>query len=93
MSKPISVGDLVMVVRGHECSVAKAGGIPWTVTGIVEPIGGGYYCDICKRHSAWGEERAATGYKKGSHAPLSWLIRIDPPAIPETVEQREEISA
>lgn len=92
VSGRIEVGDLVMIVRGHKCCVAKAGGIPFRVTGFVEPRGGGWYCEICNTNDAWNAETAVTGFRR-ANCPLSWLKKIDPPAIPESAPTKEELPA
>lgn len=95
MSQQIKVGDLVMLVRGHECAIKVAGGIPFTVIGIVAPFGGGWTCPDCGMRNAGPNENGAAGFRKksGGAIPLSWLIKIDPPAIPESVERKEEMPA
>lgn len=92
MSERIEVGDLVMVVRGHSCLVAKIAGIPWIVAGFLSPSGGGWTCSICHMKSACGPEIAATN--SGTwRIPVSYLKKIDPPALPESIEHKEEIPA
>ena len=84
--KPISVGDLVMVVRGHSCHMSQWGGVPFRVEGFVSPTGGGWTCGLCKARDVATNERAALGlpgsYVSGIDArramPLSWLRRIPP---------------
>jgi hypothetical protein len=87
MDKPISVGDLVMLVRGHECAMRLKGGLPWRVTRIVPQFGGGWHCPICGEHNlASGDLSGAQGCGtppgiKGDPnggMPLSWLKRIPP---------------
>ena len=90
----IKVGDMVMVVRGHECVVATVGGIPYTVRAILNQVGGGWRCGICgTRDIAPNETLGAQFYTAMHGIPLSWLLKIDPPADDETTEQPEEISA
>lgn len=79
--RPIAVGDLVMVVRGHACVVARYGGIPWRVTEIVPQEGGGWQCTRCKTrdhapNDLFGARRSRS--KKGASCPLSYLKRIPP---------------
>ena len=83
----IKVGDLVMIVRGHECSVKKAGGIPFIVTSLIDCV---FYCNKCKCDISDGI--GVTGYID-RFVPVSWLIRIDPPAIPESINEQEKVSA
>ena len=94
MGNRVKAGDLVMVVRGHECVVAKVGGIPYTVRAIVNQTGGGWRCGICgTRDVAPNETLGAQFYTAMHGIPLSWLLKIDPPADGETTEQPKELSA
>lgn len=81
-----------MVVRGHDCVVKRVAGIPFRVTGFVAPQEGGWFCNDCCTESAGPNEMAATGLW-GGHMPISWLIRIDPPALTESITEREGIAA
>ncbi len=92
MSERIKVGDLVMIVRGHECVMNLYQGVIFTVTGFVQPRFGGWHCARCGRDNAGGNEAAATGFHK-AHAPISWLKKIPPLTEPETVERKEELPA
>ena len=92
MSERIEIGDLVMIVRGHECVMRLYQGAIFTVTGFVHPIHGGWHCDFCNKDDAAGNELAATGLHKGN-VPLSWLKKIPPLTEPETVERKEELPA
>ena len=92
----IKNGDLVMAIRGHECAFKVVGGIPFIVEKVVEPVGGGWFCPACQKSSAAGNEPAARTSKrgpKGAHVPLSWLIKIDPPAHGEAIETSSEVAA
>ena len=92
--KPIQVGDLVVMVRGHECGMKIASGIPFVVTALLRPIGGGWHCDHCNTDSAGPNEVAAEGFsKKGRGLPLSWLKRIPPLDELEFEQRKEEIEA
>jgi hypothetical protein len=96
MSEPIKVGDLVMIVRGHECAVRLKGGIPYTVTAIVPQVGGGWYCNACNTkdhapHDLFGAALWHTGH--GNGMPLSWLKRIPPLSELDDVKNDEEITA
>ena len=100
-SARIKVGDLVMMVRGHGCGLRLRGGVPFVVTGFVAPFGGGWTCSVCEQRNAGPNENAALGLKplrkapKGEYAaiPVSWLIKIDPPALSETTNESQEIVA
>jgi hypothetical protein len=94
MDKPISVGDLVMVVRGHECVVAKVGGVPYTVAAIVQKMFGGWYCPLCRtedhgQSEALGARLVPLHKDDGAAIPLGWLKRI-PPASELDSEKRDE---
>ena len=64
MSERIEVGDLVMIVRGHECIMKLYQGVIFTVTGLIMPRSGGWHCDRCGKDNAAGNEMAATGFRK-----------------------------
>ena len=77
--KPIQVGDLVVMVRGHECTLAKYGGIPWRVAGLINQTGGGWTCPRCHEHSLAPE--ALQGAQRNTiltALPITWLKRIPP---------------
>ena len=82
MSEPIKVGDLVMVVRGHKCLLEKWGGVPFTVSALVSPRGGGWKCLHCGKYNAGPDEVGAAGLidDLSSAVPISFLLKIDPPA-------------
>lgn len=83
----IERGDLVMVVRGHSCTLAELGGAVFTVAGFEEPHNGGWRCVICGKHSAGPNEIGALfeGYPPKA-IPISWLRKIPPI---EDLETRE----
>ena len=88
--KPISVGDLVMVVRGHQCYAG------YTFT-IVRPNDGtfsGILCPVCDKY-VW--DSGPQAYLKGKEAPgnlpIAWLKRIPPLDESEDVPTGEEIAA
>lgn len=98
MDKPISVGDLVMVVRGHECIVAKIGGVPYTVTAIATQMHGGWYCPVCRtedlgKNELLGARLSPLHTNALSGIPLGWLKRIPPAGELEDVKRDEEITA
>lgn len=77
--RPIQVGDLAVVVRGHNCVLELYGGVPFTVTALLAPYGGGWHCPKCDRYSAGPNAIGAEGLtKKDCGIPLSWLRRIPP---------------
>lgn len=81
MDKPISVGDLVVVVRGHECDL----GVTYIVGHIITaagvwscPCGAREFHDgafVHKTHSFYG-------------APVEWLKRIPP--LPELESEKND---
>ena len=94
--KPISVGDLVMVVRGHECVVNLKGGIPYRVKGFSMQKNGGWMCGECgSKDLAVNDLVAAILWQviPGNGIPLSWLKRIDPDALTDDVQTKEELTA
>jgi hypothetical protein len=90
MSERIEVGDLVMVVRGHECGKSKFIGIVFTVERIEQAYD--YGCPQCGgdmsdgRLLAFGRRPTRTGF-----VPLSWLKKIPP--LTESAETKEEMTA
>lgn len=91
MEKPISVGDLVQVVRNAPCGcLSRYLGVPF----VVEIIGAtalGHECSYCKGTIY---QAGVTLYQsKGSviRVTRDRIIRIDPPAIPESVQTEETL--
>lgn len=81
MTDRIQVGDLVMIVRGHECGLRVRGGIPYRVNGFSDQSGGGWTCNLCgARDLAQSDLVAARLWhtRPGAGIPLSWLKRIPP---------------
>lgn len=86
MDKQISIGDLVVAVRGHECLLERVGGIPFTVTGFLNPKGGGWTCTYCEMRSAGPNEVGVLGVRPDRKVtrnsapiiPISFLKRIPP---------------
>ena len=98
MSGPIKEGDLVIAVRGHECLLARFGGVPFVVGAIVPQSGGGWHCSACGESDIAPEELWAanvTGLhrSKSSGIPLGWLKRIPPLSELEGEKRDAEISA
>lgn len=94
MSKPIAAGDLVMVVRGRQCcGWPSAIGKVFVVQAVV--IGSNCYCDACKTEVPDDIARTGGLSPRGRLVgiELSRLIRIDPPALPESVETDREVVA
>ena len=95
MTERISVGDLVMVVRGHECAVAILGGVPRRVYGFRPQTGGGWVCPSCrKRDIAPSATIGARLFQGGDSAiPLAWLKKIPPLSELESEQRKEEVGA
>lgn len=95
MGKPISVGDLVMVVKPTLCC-GKAGviGKVFKVTEVF--ISRFNQCNICRRifkdvKVAVDSSRFALPSGGGGSFQLSRLIRIDPPATGDSLPTRKDI--
>ena len=89
--RPIQVGDLVMIVRGHPCAVQIRGGMPYRVQEIVPQAGGGWTCNKCgERDIAKSDLYGAALWHTipGNGIPLSFLKRIPP--LDELEGQRTE---
>ncbi len=88
MDKPIAVGDLVMVVRKAEyCGCCL--GVTFRVIGFARPSSGYIHCSDCGSRTP--SEMDAEGEKYW--APLSMLMRIDPPALEDNIPAKEELHA
>lgn len=91
MEKPISVGDFVYVAKTC-CGIKQArfGGFPFVVHNISTE--GNLCCSYCGYES---NERAArqAAHPNAVGVPISWLKRIDPLALPETVRTEDEVTA
>jgi hypothetical protein len=91
MDKPISVGDLVMVVRGPHCCLQPDGheGSTFRVTGIRVTHPGGSTCRLCGNHRSGF---SATGHHAHNFY-VSRLKRIPPLEELDAVKKDEEITA
>jgi len=90
-NKPIAVGDLVMVVRGHDCIVRKLGGVPMHVERISQSACGGLRCSLCGSSKVYPQTTCANFEGKKCFLPLAWLIRIEPPAVSQQTESTKEL--
>ena len=89
--KTIKAGDLAMVVR--DCC-GRHLGTPLKVGSIhFQPHPKNVRCDDCGREYSNVEYVKVENPGRVSNAPLFWLKKIDPPAIPETEDEREELTA
>lgn len=89
--KSIKRGDLAMVVR--DCC-GRYLGTPLTVANVLrinEPSIA--LCDTCKREYSNIDLVKVDSPTRLVFAPLFWLKKIDPPAIPETTDEREVLHA
>lgn len=85
--RPIQAGDLVMVVKPLKCcggvkSLGKVFRAKMVVTVVTR-------CKCCGNMG----ERTLAATKWGAGIEVSRLIRIDPPALPESVETDREVVA
>ena len=93
MENDIKAGDLVMVVRPMPC----CGNLSWVgrifKAGVVEQCS--YGCSQCGRHSIelTTELSGFSPIGQPYAVEISRLIKIDPPAQPESTETRKEITA
>jgi hypothetical protein len=84
----IGINDLVIVVRWpHEHGLEQLGRI-YPVVGFAP----GMRCDECSEHFLF-PSALLQGPRRIGSIPISWLKRIDPPAIPEYVECDEGVTA
>ena len=73
--RPIVVGDLVVVVRGHEGAL----GFTFRVFQFCQQVGGGWTCPRCRLRDISPEELvAATWRDTPGGFPVGWLKRISP---------------
>lgn len=92
MDKPISVGDLVMVVRWqHDCvNPLIPLGKPFIVT-VIRPTTG--RCSKCGKKYMEPNFGAEGASEKHALVPLSWLKRIPPPDELGLIDEKEELHA
>ena len=89
--KPISVGDLVQVVRPTKCCDRHVGVI-FTVTEICQSTGGPWYCPGCGASGiSQGLFPYARGYANG--VAMRLLKRIPPLDELESEDKKEELTA
>ena len=91
-NKSISVGDLVMVV--HSCGAPVYIGMPFIVAHIKHKQC--QSCMYCKSDHSGLFAYPAKDFRRtngtfGDRIPMSWLLRIDPPALSEAVPTGEEL--
>jgi hypothetical protein len=92
MSEPIKVGDLVVMVRGHECVYCVAGGIPFVVTRFAPRLDKVWHCSKCCQDVAASKD--AVNFRGGRpRIPISWLKRIPPLEELDDVKESEELHA
>lgn len=91
MSKEIRVGDLVIVTRGCGCWNGFIGTVQSFVNWVHE-----LKCERCDLQFITTTPVVTfADWRKGQmyYAPTSWLTRIDPPALDETTDERQELTA
>lgn len=74
--RAIQVGDLVVVVRGHDCAL----GFTFRVASFCQQTGGGWTCPRCRARDLAPEALTAATwrYQGGGGFPTGWLKRIPP---------------
>jgi len=75
----IEPGDLVALVRGHECTVNAVGGIPFRVAQVhcLSIAGVRFVC----RHCGYGQSANGVRFTcdtRGNNLPLAWLKKFPP---------------
>ena len=91
MSEQIKEGDLVLILRGGcKHSIDDIGGIN-KVTRIVETASTCYACNIDQPRSSHAWVETPSGMV--SCKPLSWLLKINPPARETETERDTEETA
>lgn len=84
MSDKIGVGDLAMLVRGHECAYGKV----FQVIALHRPKFMGKW--ICSECGTEGLTTEVCAFEDGDSAvPVSWLRRIPPLTEPAAVCEEE----
>ena len=69
------MGDLVVVVRGHDCAY----GYTFRVVRFVSQTGGGWTCPKCRQRDLAPEELTAANWRETPGGfPVGWLKRIPP---------------
>ena len=91
MSERIEVGDLVMVVRGHSCNLETYGGIVFTVLAIVSVSKNIWKC--YNGHSVDIGRKFVVQVEESIGLPIDWVKKISPIPEPDSVENREELTA
>lgn len=74
--RAIQVGDLVQVVRGHDCAL----GFTFKVVRFNPQTGGGWMCPRCKARDLGPREMIGATQSNASTGgfPVGWLKRIPP---------------
>ena len=85
----IAVGDLVILVRTHDCAKGAESflGYIFTVTGMANS---GTYCPRC--YNVFLPEMCVLGLEK-YFTPMSWVKKIQPLRELESVEEEEKLEA
>ncbi len=86
----IKAGDLVMVVKPRPCCAKGLLGVVFTVAAVKPPSTGLIHCDC----GATYEVLAPVAWRADDRVAELWrLIKIDPPAQPESVDTDNEVMA
>lgn len=87
--RPIQEGDWVMVVKPQPCCGRPSGMDVVFKVEDISPYGQDFYCEYCG-HDGIGPQAYNVGVEWFG---ISRLIRIDPPALPETIDTDREVTA
>ena len=89
MSKDIKVGDLVMLIGTDECMPPI--GYIGEVTGALDSYGDH---SVLFKNYLWKEVMKSNNFLEDDcwEIPEKWLIKINPPALPEEITKDEEIT-
>ena len=86
-AEPIKVGDLVMVVRPTACGHSTVDGAVFVVTSV------GLWKVRCTACLAILPQQTVALGLRDMGIPVRRLIKIDPPALPESTPTKEELTA
>lgn len=87
----IRVGDLVMVIRPRICGCHETVGRSFTVASVSESLIGGS-CFACNKLTFPPGSMVAGNAVNNTFTQLSRLLKINPPAVDETVETSDEVT-
>jgi hypothetical protein len=88
----IKAGDLVVVIKARNCACKNRSHSIGAIYTVISVEFGFSVCGYCGRKLSDVPECVAE-LRLGSHTQFSRLKKIDPPALPEAVENRYEVPA